>query len=43
MASKRENGAGSVYKRSDAKYRPWVAVAPAGFDFGGNQKASAGA
>lgn len=30
MASKRENGAGSVYKRSDAKYRPWVAVAPAG-------------
>lgn len=41
MASKRENGAGSVYKRSDAKYRPWVAVAPAGFELGGNQKASA--
>lgn len=26
---RRENGTGSVYKRSDAKYRPWVAVAPA--------------
>lgn len=26
---KRENGSGSVYKRSDIKRRPWVAVAPA--------------
>lgn len=26
---KRENGTGSVYKRSDLKRRPWVAVAPA--------------
>jgi integrase/recombinase XerD len=26
---KRENGTGSVYKRSDLKYRPWVAATPA--------------
>ena len=26
---KRENGSGSVYKRSDIKRRPWVAIAPA--------------
>ena len=28
-AIKRENGSGSVYKRSDLKRRPWVAAAPA--------------
>ena len=28
-AIKRENGAGSVYKRKDLKRRPWVASAPA--------------
>lgn len=28
-AIKRENGSGSVYKRSDLKRRPWVAIAPA--------------
>lgn len=27
--TKRENGTGSVYKRSDLKYRPWVAATPA--------------
>lgn len=27
---KRENGTGSVYKRSDLKNRPWVAVTPSG-------------
>ena len=27
--AKRENGAGTVYKRADAVYRPWVAAAPA--------------
>lgn len=28
MATKRENGTGSVYKRKDLKHRPWLAVAP---------------
>lgn len=27
--TKRENGTGSVYKRSDLKQRPWVAATPA--------------
>lgn len=27
--TKRENGTGSVYKRSDLKHRPWVAATPA--------------
>ncbi len=31
-AIKRENGTGSIYKRSDSKNRPWVAVAPAKYD-----------
>ena len=30
-AKRRENGAGSVYKRSDVKQRPWVAVTPSKF------------
>lgn len=29
---KRENGTGGVYKRADAKYRPWVATAPTRYD-----------
>ncbi len=29
MAIRRENGSGSIYKRADAYYRPWVAAAPA--------------
>ncbi len=35
---KRENGTGSVYKRSDSKNRPWVAVAPAKYDSDGKVK-----
>lgn len=35
---KRENGTGSVYKRSDLKKRPWVAVIPATYDQDGNPK-----
>lgn len=27
--AKRENGAGSIYRRNDTKYRPWVASSPA--------------
>src|SRR5690554_787795 len=30
--TKRENGTGSVYKRSDVKNRPWVAATPAKID-----------
>lgn len=30
--TKRENGTGSVYKRSDLKQRPWVAATPAKID-----------
>ncbi len=33
---KRENGTGSVYKRSDLKKRPWVAVTNATYDQDGN-------
>lgn len=29
---KRENGGGSVYKRSDIVHRPWYAVTPAQYD-----------
>ena len=36
--SKRENGAGSVYKRKDIKSRPWVAVAPATYTDEGKPK-----
>lgn len=32
--AKRENGCGTVYKRSDLKHRPWVAAAPANIDGG---------
>ena len=32
--AKRENGCGTVYKRSDLKHRPWVAAAPASLDGG---------
>ena len=35
---KRENGSGSVYKRSDLKRRPWVAVAPAKLGLDSNDK-----
>lgn len=34
---KRENGTGSVYKRSDIKRRPWVAVTPARYDVDGDK------
>lgn len=37
-AIKRENGSGSVYKRSDLKRRPWVAVAPAKLGLDDNDK-----
>lgn len=36
--SKRENGAGSVYKRKDSKVRPWMAVAPATYTDEGKPK-----
>ena len=34
---KRENGTGSVYKRSDMKRRPWVAVTPTRYDVDGEK------
>jgi len=34
---KRENGKGSIYKRSDAKLRPWVALAPAALQYSGGE------
>lgn len=34
---RRENGTGSVYKRSDTRHRPWVAVAPARYDLKGDK------
>lgn len=37
-STKRENGSGSVYKRSDLRRRPWVAVAPAKLDIGDDDK-----
>ncbi len=38
---KRENGSGSVYKRSDIKRRPWVAIAPANLSLDNNDKLKA--